>query len=133
MARYIYWLREDGVNLDVADGDEDERQEEDQSVDDSVVDGVPALRVNPTKNIFRLVCFRIEIFFSQIFKEIYRRTLVEILGEELIEFVSNMIWKESCPCLSGVFQHSKYDGLRWGTDQSEDPGTQNHQPSFIPI
>ena len=42
-AVYSQW--EDGVYLDVADDDDEERKEEDLSVDDSVIDGVPGLSV----------------------------------------------------------------------------------------
>ena len=51
------------------------------------------------------------MFLREIFKEVYCSALVKLL--------------------SWVLQHSEYDGLRRGTDQSEDPGTRNHQPSVL--
>ena len=106
-----YWPWEDGVYLDVADNDNEEREEEDLSVYHGVVDGVPGLGVDPAQDVFCLVSAYIKMFLSEIFKEIYRSALIELL--------------------SWVLQHSEYDGLRWGTDQSEDPGTRNHQPSEL--
>ena len=76
---FIYWLRENRVYLDVADDDENERKEEDLSIDDSVVDGMPCLSVDPTQNVFCLICLQIEMLFGEIFKEIYRCALVKIL------------------------------------------------------
>ena len=107
-AVYSQW--EDGVYLDVADDDDDERKEEDLSVDDGVVDSVPGFGVDPAQDVVCIVCTYIKMFLSEIFKEIYRSALIEFL-----------IW---------VLQHSEYDGLWWGTDQSENPGTCNHQPSM---
>ena len=78
-----------------------------------MVDGVPSLGVDPAQDIFCLVSTCIKMFLSEIFKEIYRSALIELL--------------------SWVLQHSEYDGLRRGTDQSEDPGTRNHQPSVSTI
>ena len=83
---FIYWLRENRVYLDVADDDENERKEEDLSIDDSVVDGMPCLSVDPTQNVFCPVCFRINMLLSQIFKEIYCGALVKLLREALIIF-----------------------------------------------
>ena len=110
----FYWLyqlyshRQDGVYLDVADDDDEEREKEDLSVDHCVINGVPGLCVDPAQNVFCLVCLQIKMFFREIFKEIYCGALVELF--------------------SWVLQHSEYDGLRGGGEQSEDPGTRNHQP-----
>ena len=99
------------INLDIAGWYDDEGNEEDLSIEESVVQVSPLLGGEATHDQLGVV--GLQDRGGQVLKEVFSGALVEIL--------------------SGVFLHTEYDGLGTGEQHGQDPGQDHHQPGPGPL
>ena len=98
---------EQKVNLDITDDDDDERDEENLTVEGCVVESCPVVG-----------CQASQVQLGVVTRPRHGAgvTLEEVVGGALVEI---FLW---------VFQHSEDDGLGGGEDDGQQPGHGHHQP-----